>query len=189
MEAEKVLGVLVVVAWCCHHLKENFTKKFGRALALLFWKVAQARTRAAYDGALNKLREKKAEAALYLESQELEKWVECLFRGRRYGHDTSNIAESLNQVLRFDRELPVVEMLDNLWHRVMEKRAQRLLTASKALAEGSLTTPWVEGKVEEARTWALRNIVQVSSPSKGRVVQPDGSIHLVNTTARTCSCR
>jgi len=36
MEAEKVLGVLVVVAWCCHHLKENFIEKFGRALAPLF---------------------------------------------------------------------------------------------------------------------------------------------------------
>jgi hypothetical protein len=35
-EAERVLGVLVVVAWCCHHLKENFTEKFGRALAPLF---------------------------------------------------------------------------------------------------------------------------------------------------------
>ena len=85
--------------------------------------------------------------------------MECLFRGRQYSHDTSNIVESLNQVLRFDRELLVVEMLDNLWYRVMEKRAQRLLIASKALAEGSLTTPWVEGKVEEAWTWALSNIV------------------------------
>jgi hypothetical protein len=71
-------------------------------LAPLFWKVARARTQAAYEGALDELREKKAEAALYLEAQDLEKWVEYLFRGRRYGHDTSNIAESLNQVLRFD---------------------------------------------------------------------------------------
>jgi hypothetical protein len=112
-----------------------------------------------------------------------------LFRGCRYGHDTSNIAESLNQVLRFDQELPVVEMLDNLWHRVMEKRARRLQAASKALAQGLSATPWVEGKVEEARTWALANTVQVSSPIEGRVVQPNGSIHLVNTAARVCSCR
>jgi SWIM zinc finger len=80
-------------------------------------------------------------------------------------------------------------MLDSLWHRVMEKRAQRLLIASKALEEGLVTTPWVEGKVEEARTWALANTVQISSPFEGRVVQPNGNIYLVNTTARTCSCR
>ncbi|KAI9684815.1 MAG: hypothetical protein M1829_000190 [Trizodia sp. TS-e1964] len=72
--------------------------------------------------ALNELREKKAEAAAYLEAQEPEKWAECLFSGCRYGYDTSNIVESLTQVLRLDRELPIIELLDSICHQVMEKR-------------------------------------------------------------------
>jgi transposase-like protein len=46
-EAERALGGRVVVAHCCHHIKENFTEKFGRALQPLFWAAARAKTRAA----------------------------------------------------------------------------------------------------------------------------------------------
>jgi hypothetical protein len=160
----------MVTAWCYHHLKTNFTEKFGRALAPLFWNVARAVSRTAYDAALSNLRDKKADAAAYLEAQEPTKWVECLFPGRRYGQDTSNIVESLNQVLRFDRELPIVELLNALWHRVMEKRSSRLQAATKALSDGAVTTPWVDSRLEEARQWAGTNSVQVSSPMEGRVL-------------------
>jgi hypothetical protein len=74
-----------VTAWCCYHLKTNFTKKFSRALAPLFWRIARAHTRAIYDAALHELQEQKADAAAYLKAQELEKWAECMFLGRRYG--------------------------------------------------------------------------------------------------------
>ena len=188
-EAERALGGRVVVAHCCHHLKENFTEKFGRALQPLFWAAARAKTRAAWDGALEKIRAKKPEAALYLEQAEPETWAEAWFRGRRFGHDTSNIAESLNQVLRIDRELPIVELLDAIWHRVMEKRGQRLLAATSAISEGRSTTPFVDARIEEGRELARSNRVQISSPTTGRVVQPDGTIHLVDTAAGTCSCR
>jgi len=188
-EAEKALGPLVVVAWCCHHLKNNFTEKFGRGLAPAFWKVARAKTRVAFDSAMEELRQVKPEAATYLEAQEPEKWAEALFRGRRYAHDTSNIVESLNKTLCYDRELPILELLDSLWHRVMAMRGERLLTANKALAEGKTTTPWVEARLEEGREWARGNHIQLSSLTEGRVVQPDGRIHLVDTAAGICSCR
>ena len=178
-----------MTAFCCHHLKGNFTEKFGRALAPAFWKVARAKTRAAYDAALVELREVKPEAAAYLEAADPESWAEALFRGRRYGHDTSNVAESLNQVLRFDRELPIMELLDSIWHRVMEKRADRLAAALLAAEEGRLTTPFVEGKLMEGRKWAQSNSVQPSSPTVGRVVQPNGTIYLVDLAAGTCTCR
>jgi len=55
-------------------------------------------------------------------------YAEAHFPSRRYGHDTSNIAESLNKLLKFDRELAIVELLD-VWHRVIENRASRLAEA------------------------------------------------------------
>jgi hypothetical protein len=187
-EAESVLGPLAKIAFCCYHLKGNFTDKFGRALAPHFWKVARAKTRAAYDAALTELRTIKPEAAFYLEAASPETWATAFFPGQRYGHDTSNVAESLNQVLRFDRELPILELLDSIWHRVMEKRADRLAAALKAIEEGRDTTPFVEGKIVEGRKWAQSNHVQPSSPTVGRVVQPNGTIYLVDLAARTCSC-
>ncbi|KFZ19703.1 hypothetical protein V501_00553 [Pseudogymnoascus sp. VKM F-4519 (FW-2642)] len=140
--AEQVLGRKVVIAWCCHHLKTNFTDNFGRALGEVFWKIARAKTRATYDDALRLLRERNEKAAAYLTAAEPERWAECLFPGRRYGQETSNLVESQNQVLRFDRQLPIVELLDALWHRVMEKRLLRLQAATIAIQGGAVTTPW-----------------------------------------------
>jgi len=36
LEAEEVLGPQVTRAFCCHHLKGNFTDRYGRALAPAF---------------------------------------------------------------------------------------------------------------------------------------------------------
>jgi hypothetical protein len=115
-----MLGPIVIAAHCCYHLRENFIEKFGRALASHFWAVARARTDVAYFAALEKLREVKPAAAEYLENASPETWAEALFRGRRYGHDTSNIVESVNQTLKLERELPIVKLLDAIWHRLME---------------------------------------------------------------------
>jgi hypothetical protein len=97
--------------------------------------------------------------------------------------------ESLNQVLRFDRDLLITELLDAIWHRVMEKRSVRLQAATLALKEGCLSTPWVDKQLEIARQWAGSNSVQVSSLFEGRVAQPNGMIYLVNLATRSCSCR
>jgi len=37
-----IYGPQVTPAYCCFHLKENFTTKFGRGLGDLFWKIARA---------------------------------------------------------------------------------------------------------------------------------------------------
>jgi hypothetical protein len=50
-EAKSVLGPLVMIAFCYHHLKGNFINKFWRALAPHFWKVARVKTRVAYNAA------------------------------------------------------------------------------------------------------------------------------------------
>lgn len=189
LEAERVLGPLVVAAWCCHHIKENFALKFSRSLGPFFWAVACARSEDDYHVALDKLREKSEEAVTWIQAQEPEKWVEALFIGRRYGHDTSNVVESQNAVLKLDRELPVVVLLDSIWHRVMEKRAERLTAASALILEGRTMTPFVESAIIEGRRSAQGNSLQLSSPTQGRVIQPNGCIFLVDIAVGTCSCR
>ena len=81
-KAQRVLGPLVVTAHCCYHLKGNFTEKFGWAMAPDFWIITHMKTQAAFDGALNKLREKKPKAAQYLETAEPETWAAALFVGQ-----------------------------------------------------------------------------------------------------------
>ena len=68
---------------------------------------------------------------MYLEQALPETWAEAWFPGRRYGYNTSNIVESVNKTLKLERELPIVELLDSIWHRVMQHRANRLAAAIK----------------------------------------------------------
>jgi transposase-like protein len=159
--AEPILGPLIMAARCCHHLKENFIEKFGRGLAPQFWAVARARTEARYIATLQKLREIKEAAATYLEQALPETWAEAWFLGRRYGHDTSNIVESVNKTLKLERELPIVELLDSIWHRVMQHRANRLAAAIKEEAAGSTWSSWAAGILLEGRKWAGGNRVSL----------------------------
>lgn len=162
VEAEVVLGSQVTRACCCHHLKENFTVKFGRSLGPLFWQAARARTTSSFEAALGKIGEVKKDAETYLRNSDPQLWAEAHFPGRRYGHDTSNIVESLNNTLKLDRELNIIDLLDNIWHRVMEQRSERLAEAQKCIEAGAQYTPFVTTVVQEGRKWAQSNRVSCS---------------------------
>ena len=159
LEAEQVLGNRVTRAYCCRHLKENFTKHFGQGLSALFWQAARARTPAAFEAALVKIGEVKKKAEEYLRNVDPQLWAESHFPSRRYGHDTSNIVESLNNILKLDRELNIIELLDTIWHRTMELRSQRYTEALQAITTGVQYTSFVTTAVQEGRKWAQSNRV------------------------------
>ena len=48
-----------------------------------------------------------------------EHWAELYFTGRRYGHLTSNIAESLNSWLLVAHEMPILPMFEKIRHQLM----------------------------------------------------------------------
>jgi transposase-like protein len=63
LEAEEVLGTLVIRAYCCWHLKENFTEKFGCGLVSAFWKVARSRIAILFEVTLDEIAKVKPAAA------------------------------------------------------------------------------------------------------------------------------
>ena len=89
---------------------------------------------------LQKLRNTKEAVATYLENALLETWAEARFPSHRYSYNTSNIVESVNKTLKLQQELPIVELLNSIWHQVMQHRADRLAAAIKEEAAGSTWT-------------------------------------------------
>jgi len=49
MDAEALLPLYICHAYCCFHLKENFTTKFSRTLADIFWQIARSPTAYLYN--------------------------------------------------------------------------------------------------------------------------------------------
>lgn len=114
-------------------------------------------------------------------------WVAAYFPGPRFDHDTSNVVESMNNTLKLDRELSILDLLDSIWHRVIEERYNHHQQAVNQ-PEGTLYTPFCAGLVNEGRAWARGNTVQMASTWTARMVQPNGTIFLVDLYHRTCTC-
>ena len=64
-------------------------------------------------------------AANYLHNIDPQLWVTAYYKGSYWGHKTSNVVESTNKVFREDRELPILSLLNTIWHYVMDQRFKR----------------------------------------------------------------
>ena len=58
----------------------------------------------------------------YLRNSGLELWATPRFPGKRYGHNMSNIVESLNNWILEARKLSIVDLLHSLWCKTMDLR-------------------------------------------------------------------
>ncbi len=163
LEADAVLGERCLRAYCCKHLESNLKDKFGakEGLPALFWKAARARIPSSFEHHMARIEAVNPAAAGYLRSIDPTLWAVAHFPGTRHGHLTSNIAESVNKVLREDRTLSITDLLDAIWHRVMTERASRVKEAQKYTAEGVRFTPYCQTKLAYSRKWAQSNQVNL----------------------------
>ena len=66
MDAEALLPLCICRAYCCFHLKENFTTKSSRTLADIFWQTARSPIAYLYNYYMNTLHQINPTAAAYL---------------------------------------------------------------------------------------------------------------------------
>src|SRR5437773_3801045 len=114
------------------HLHENFHKKFKHPdLGILLWQAARATTEDVYLDNIKKMRDINEKAVDWLlKEAKPEFCVECYFEGNRYGHLTSNIAESFNSKILTAHEQPILAMLEPIRQQLMDWfTARRLLEA------------------------------------------------------------
>ncbi len=176
---------------CCYHLLQNMIKgRGGRSLEKPFWKVARAKTPEKYKYYLGKLRAISPSAADYLLTIDREKYV-LAFAPDRFGHDTSNVVEAVNKVLKPDRDRSILSLLDGIWSRAMCHQFGRWCNAIKADQRNEIFTPYCRSLVDTSRQYAGGYTVQLASESEAKVISSEGWIYLVklDETSATCSCR
>ncbi|CAE6074247.1 unnamed protein product [Arabidopsis arenosa] len=117
---------------CTYHLGNNIKTKFGSQSFLpLVEAAAKAYTYQAFAEVFNDIRISNSNLAAYLEEADLRKWARCFAPSHRYNIMTTNIAESLNSMLKEPRELPVLSLLETMrltlttwFHERREKAAK-----------------------------------------------------------------
>jgi len=156
VKASKNLTATIIRAYCCQHLKENLVTTYERGLSNLIWAVARAPTIKCFKAAIVKVHEVKPAVDVYLRNADPILWAKAHFPGNWYRHDTSNIIESINNTLKLDRELSIVEFVYTIWHKLMGQCLERY---QEAVVTGPaiLYTKFCTQHLGQSRVWARQN--------------------------------
>ena len=95
-------------SFCVFHIQKNVKTAYKTALNGLLFKAAKAHTRDGFHAAIAEMKQIHQDAGEYVEKIRPEKWARSFFPLRRFGHVTSNIAESMNHWLDDARYLDPV---------------------------------------------------------------------------------
>ena len=125
LEVDIVLGQHCIRAYYYKHLEGNLKDQFGSkgGLPALFQKAARARLPSGFEHHIAKIVVVNLATAQYLYSIVAKLWAVAYFPRTWHGYLTSNVAKSINKILREDRILSITELLDAKWHRVIAERA------------------------------------------------------------------
>ncbi|KAF3682704.1 hypothetical protein FXO38_01176 [Capsicum annuum] len=112
---------------CMRHLGENLLINHHCFYSLyLYYHAAKAYMLEEFNDYFNALKERFSSAVAFLEHGVVfEKWSRAHFPGNRFNVMTSNITESLNSMLRDEREYPVVAIFNSIEHRFREISRKR----------------------------------------------------------------
>ncbi|XP_020254373.1 uncharacterized protein LOC109831464 [Asparagus officinalis] len=178
---------------CVLHLVENFKKKmkdFGHkaniatTLGELLQSAAYKFTISEWDNDMKELAAIDHRAYVTVMEYSPERWANAHFPGIRYGHVTSNVAESFNSWIRKARLLRILPLVETIRKQIMERMHERRLLGQKwsgyLCPEAELV---LSDNIQHGSCLAIKHstedIVEVESNKTCRV----------DLKNRTCSCR
>ena len=174
-------------SYCAFHIRQNVAK-YGSTAANFVWRIASASSEQEYDEEMTVLQRISPKAHECLGRIDKEHWVRAFFPMPRYGHLTSNIAESTNSLLRECRRRPplrffvmAIQKINETFSKMLEKYANGNETdiVDRILAE--MVTRTEDGRKLEARH-ASGPVFEVQS------CEGSEASRVVNLERRECSC-
>ena len=174
-------------SFCAFHLSQNVAQ-FGRKAASHIPVIANASTLDQHNAALAALAQTSMKAYEYIKGIPKEQWVRAFFPRPRFGHTTSNVAESINAWLLKERKYPPLKFFLEALLKVnalfAERRAQYQRLSPNNIEERTFAS--VVKNNEEGRrleTWIVSGLrFQVESHVGGR------SRRDVDLEQHTCTC-
>ena len=158
-------------------------------LKSLLWKAARATTETIFNQALIDMRSiNPACVDWLLQTANPLHWAELYFKGKRYGHLTSNIAEAFNAKLMEAREMPILAMLEEIRQQLMgwfASRRQLENNTAGAIVSG------VQLQIQKLINERARRYRYVSSTEDLYEIKSMETLseYIVNLATKTCSCR
>jgi hypothetical protein len=172
------------MAHCAQHIAANIQSRYGIAARELWWPMVYARTKQEYDIALQALKAHNHHAGIYAQKINPELYAAYAFPVPRFGHNTSNIVESLNGSWKDIRNMTPLHMLCSIWSTVMETVANRQNRQFKE----AIICQAIKHLFDKRLATARRYQVILSSSTVFQVTNEEGKDYIVNLRKKTCSC-
>ena len=173
---------------CLFHIEKNFVKKFKTNMNGVLWKAAKCTTQAEFHECIDALEVANPAAASYVRLIDPKKWARSYFLGRRFGHLTSNIAESSNSWLEEPRRLNPTDLFSSFIRKVnalfLARREVYSTLLPNALPDRVASS--VAASIESGRTLkVVQNAENLFEVQRG----PNASsFRVVDTHLFRCSC-
>ncbi|XP_061360917.1 uncharacterized protein LOC133304866 [Gastrolobium bilobum] len=120
--------------FCIRHIASNFNQKFrNEGLKRMLKNLGYTPAMVDFERNLASFRESSPQIAEWIDAILKEKWSRAYdIEGRRYGHMTTNLAESVNRVLKGARNMPITALVKHTYSRLVAYFVER---GTNALAQ------------------------------------------------------
>ncbi|XP_026396043.1 uncharacterized protein LOC113290675 [Papaver somniferum] len=115
----------------------------------------------------------------------LKNWAPHEFLGDRFGEITSNIAESFNSLIKHEKSLQAIELIECICNRTMDTMRKRNLASSKWTKR---LTPKMHTRLDKRIADYRRYKVRRSSEKVFEIITNIGK-HIVDLDSQTCTCQ
>ncbi|XP_026416912.1 uncharacterized protein LOC113312372 [Papaver somniferum] len=176
-------------SYCLYHMKENILVPKGKSrktAVKLFEECYTALTKENFYAAAKSMSNIKLDSVIaWMIKIPFENLASHAFLGERWGENTSSIHESFNNVIKHDKSLPALELVDVIRAKVMLQNYKRLLEYNKWTTR---LTPHMQARfnkrITDCRSYKFRR----SSEKVFEIISPTGK-HTFDLDSRTCSCK
>ena len=173
---------------CVFHIQKNVVTRFNTNLNGLLWKAANAPNKKAFRAAIKEMKAINPAAGEYVEGIDKKIWARAYFPVRRFGHVTSNMAESMNRWLDKARFLDPVGLFSS-YIKTLNKLFYRRHVKYMSMRDDALprkVAKVLSSSLEDGRSLRIvrhaREIFDVQSLTEPGVMR---TVHLGD---RTCTC-
>ncbi|CAK8576734.1 unnamed protein product [Lathyrus sativus] len=148
--------------YCIRHIAQNFMREFrNKALRKTVVNMGYALTKATFNYYRGELRRTDRAALEWIDNIPRAKWSRAFDGGQRWGHMTTNLAESMNSVLKAIRNLPITALVKSTYYRLGSLFGKRGHDWTKLLASGqTFTKNCIKGMADEAIKSSSHNVIQ-----------------------------
>ncbi|XP_058774340.1 uncharacterized protein LOC131648590 [Vicia villosa] len=148
--------------YCIRNIAQNFMREIrDKELHKKVINMGYALTESTYNYYRGEIRMSNMDAYNWVENIPREKWCRAFDGGQRWGHMTTNLAESMNSVLKATRNLPVTALVRSTYFRMGELFGRRGHEWTKKVGSGQqYTKSCLKGIEEEAAKASSHHVRQ-----------------------------